>query len=47
MAEMKKPKRIKIDYVKRDPVNIPVKVTSGKLTDEDMRKIEELLRRGE
>ena len=47
MTEMKKPKRIKIDYVKSDPVKIPVKIVSEKLTDEDMRRIEELLRKGE
>ncbi len=42
MAEMKKPKRIKIEHIKREPVKIPVKIYN--LTEEDMRQIEKLLR---
>lgn len=44
MAKMKKPRRIKVVHLNRDPVSIPVKVYS--LTEEDMKQIEELLRKG-
>ena len=44
MAEAKKPIHIKIEYVRKEPVKVPVKVNG--LTEEDMRQIEKLLRDG-